>query len=352
MSIMNELNKDIKVFYIDLDGTSLDTKKDNILWLSDENLAAIKKVRSEGKEVIISTGRLGKAVARYVELIDSKYSVTGNGAQIIDRHGKVLREFKLSIRQVLLILDFAQKNKMVMKIDDNTIAHGTSNFFQGWLSQKFHFQPVPHYNFELHKERVKIVLWGKSKSKLKKLQVELLKYVDGICVVSSSNGWTLEVTHEEATKGKANEYVSKHLLNVPIEQTAHLGDTMNDSTVIGHVGRFIVMGNAQKDLKKMSIYQGPNFKNGGMAKVLNGEYKVINQNIISGDTSLSESKKESSIDEDAKLFGEAAIPDEKVENVAPSIEELILVTDEIELSEEQDASIEIKDINDIKKSEE
>lgn len=271
---MNNNHDEIKLFFIDLDGTALDTKKDNILWVSDENLKAIHKARSEGREVLISTGRLGKAVGRYVELLDSKYSVTGNGAQVIDRQGKVLREFKLSMKQVLQVLDYVQKHKLVMKVDDSTVAHGVTNFFQGWMSQRWHFEPRHGYNFELHQDRIKIVVWGKTKWQLAKIQKDLEANIEGICVVSSANGWTLEITHAEATKGKANEFVA-NLLNVPKEQTAHLGDTMNDSTVIGHVGKFIVMGNAKKEVKVLSKYHGPSYKKGGVGRILSGEYKVV-----------------------------------------------------------------------------
>jgi len=51
----------------------------------------------------------------------------------------------------------------------------------------------------------------------------------------------------------------------------HIGDTMNDSTAIPYM-RFVAMKNSEKKLKSLTDYIGPDYKNAGVAKILNGEY--------------------------------------------------------------------------------
>lgn len=54
---MNKIKKNIKLFFIDLDGTTLDNKKGINHVMSLENLKAIKEAKQDGKKIIVSTGR-------------------------------------------------------------------------------------------------------------------------------------------------------------------------------------------------------------------------------------------------------------------------------------------------------
>lgn len=270
------MNKDIKLFFIDLDGTTLDTHTvDGQHWISDANIEAIKAARAEGKYVIISTGRIGANVKKYYDLVGGEYVIAGNGAQITNAKGKAVCENKMSVQQVLKVMEVLQKNNMVMKVDDDWNGYGATTAIQKYISKKFGFKPVDGFTFEMHKERYKIVSWGKvSKGRIQKVKAELEATVKDLSVVTSANGWTLEISHANATKGKGAEWVAEKL-GIPKKHTAHIGDTMNDSTAVGHVGRLIVMANGDKELKKLSTFHGPSYKNAGLAKVLKGEYKNI-----------------------------------------------------------------------------
>ncbi|WP_161565682.1 HAD hydrolase family protein [Mycoplasma sp. ATU-Cv-508] len=116
------------------------------------------------------------------------------------------------------------------------------------------------------------MVWGKRRGKIKRLTEQLRMLVPSASVVNSTRGWTIEVTDQKATKGLANRYVWEKLLRIKkIEQTAHVGDSLNDSTVVGHVGHLIALKNADPALKKMASILGPDFRNGGVAKVLAGK---------------------------------------------------------------------------------
>lgn len=275
MNKQEKLNKDIKLYFIDLDGTALDTKEDLKLALSKENLGAIKAARSKGIEVIVSTGRMGKGAQRYLDVVGGAYSVQSNGALIKDAKGNTVRELKLSIRQVLLLHSIAAKYNLVFKLDDGLEGYGATTWFLRYITNKFHFNPVPGYFFEMHKERYKMVFWGKlSKSKMEKIRKEMLKVVPEIEAVTSAGGFTIEATAKGATKGEGNKFVANKLGVLP-ENTAHVGDSMNDSTTVGLMGQLIVMQNGDRKLKALSPYRGPSYKKAGLAKVLNGDYKKI-----------------------------------------------------------------------------
>ncbi len=273
---MENLNKDIKVFFIDLDGTALDIKVDGKHAISEKNLKQIKETMKT-KEVIISTGRIGSNATRFIEQTGVKYAVLGNGSQIVNNKGKVLFEQKLSVKQGTQIIDIAKKHKLALKIDAELIAYGATGWFTKMLCKKFGFDVNPTYNLNMKDAKLKIVLWGKRKGKIQKVIKELSSSIKDLSIVTSGNGWTIEVSHAKASKGIANEYVATKLLKIKDKKhTAHVGDSMNDSTAVGHVGRLIVMENAKKELKILSPYRGPSYKCAGLAKILIGEYKKQN----------------------------------------------------------------------------
>ena len=271
--IKEEINQDAetKVYFIDLDGTLLDTKdihgKHSI---SKRNLEAIAKVQSEGKTVVVSTGRAFDAQT-WLKMVNSPYAVLSNGA-IVVVEDKIVRHLKLTVRQALQIHEFAWKNRLAFKLNDQAIAYGVFSKFQKFITKKLNFIPMENYNFEMHKEYTKFVLWGRSRIVISKLAKSLQEKMPEASVVTSMGGYTIEITNKEATKGNANEWLAKHVLHVKKENTMHIGDTMNDSTAVGHVGKLVAMKNADLKLKALTPYRGPHYKNGGVAKVLEGQY--------------------------------------------------------------------------------
>ncbi len=268
---MNNLNKNIKIFFIDLDGTLLDAKDEKGFHsISEENLKAIEEI-SKTKEVIISTGRIGQTVEKFMKMTNVKYAVCGNGSIVIDNKGKVYKEDKLNIRQVIMLVDFAKKHKLSFKVDSELAAYGAINWKHRMLAKHFGFVSKDHYNLDVHQEYLKIVLWGKGKSKIAKLVGHLNNEIKELSVVTSSAGWTLEVTHEKSTKGLGNLKVASLLGETNTKKMLHIGDTMNDSTTIPYM-RFVAMKNSSKKLKSLTDYIGPNYKNAGVAQILKGEY--------------------------------------------------------------------------------
>ncbi len=283
---MKNLNKNIKVFFIDLDGTMLDAKDEKgFHTISEENLNAIKEI-SKTKKVVISTGRIGSTVEKFMKMTNTTYAVSGNGSIVIDNKGKVYKEDKLTVRQVLMIVDFAKEHKLSFKVDAENLAYGSIGAKHRFFAKRFGFVPRDNYNVDVHVEYLKIVLWGKTKKSMERLVGKLGNRINGLSVVTSSNGWTMEVTEEKATKGFGNLKVASLLGIENKSEMLHIGDTMNDSTVIPHM-RFVAMGNSSRKLKQMTNFIAPSYKKQGVAATLKGDYidksenaKPVKQKVI------------------------------------------------------------------------
>lgn len=259
----------IKVFFIDLDGTLLDEKHHEI---SPTNLQAIHKLQKKAN-VILSTGRLGQNLSKYMKLTKVKYAVAGNGSQIVNSEGKVLWSKPIDQKTVKFVLDFAKKTGLSFKVDDGKTAYGVKGIISRLICRLLRYKILKHRNFDL-RGIYKLVLWGKNKYKMQRFVKKLKKVLVNASLVTSTRGYTIEITHHQATKGFGNEFVWKQLLHInDIKKTAHIGDSMNDSTVIGFVGMMVAMKNSPRDLIKIADYVGPHYKKGGFAKLING-YKL------------------------------------------------------------------------------
>ena len=70
-----------KLIGLDMDGTLLNSKKK----ITPENMAAIEKAFSQGKEVVLSTGRSVAELREYTDIIKGlKYLVCTSGAMVYD----------------------------------------------------------------------------------------------------------------------------------------------------------------------------------------------------------------------------------------------------------------------------
>ena len=265
------LNK-VKIVFLDLDGTLLDEKNQNGHSISKKNLEAIKEARKKGMHIVISTGRSGIQAEKYLKDINYNYAVTGNGA-IILKGKNVIKQEMMSVKNTIQIMDFIKKNKLIIKVDDKREAYGCKSFIQRWMTKKINFNPINNFDLDLQKEYYKFVIWGKSKFQMKKMSRKLSSTIKDVSIVSSTGGWTLEVTNNKATKGKANLFVAKEYGITSKKEMLHIGDSMNDSTCIGKMN-VVALKNSTKDFYNMSPYHGPSYKNAGVSKVLNGNYTV------------------------------------------------------------------------------
>jgi len=278
-NLFMNLNKDIKAFFIDLDGTLLNKKNKGIkgyaAWdVGLDNIQAIAEVQLEGKKVIISTGRLGKSAEKFLKKTGVDYLITGNGALIQDSNLNVIYKNNLDKNIAYKVIEFAKKNNMIFKFNDEHISYGFPNKLQMVLSNKFGCPTTIGFNFKEPKNFTKIVMWGKSKKKISLLIEKIKNEVHGIEAVTSG-GWTIEITSKGVTKGIANAYLASNVLQLDSKkETLHIGDTMNDHTT-AEFQRFVVLKNANKLTKSFASHIADKSTIAGVAKVLRGVYKKI-----------------------------------------------------------------------------
>ncbi|AAT27627.1 Cof-type HAD-IIB family hydrolase [[Mycoplasma] mobile] len=268
---------DIKGYFIDLDGTLLDKSRHK---LSDFNSVVLNQV-NKTTPIIISTGRgESRLIYQLMEKHNLKYAICQNGALIIDRNANKLLNLTIERNTVHKIIEIAKKNKVFFLINSRGNFYGPKKSIFRFFADKFSTlsaKPYENFNFNVNIEVNKILLIAPIKSKLNEFWDQIKSLGLNVTITTTANGWAIEITDIKASKGLASIFVSK-LLGIDPQKTVHIGDSMNDSTTLGKVGALIALEDGSNSLKEIATHIGPKYKNGGVAKILNGEFKKNNKN--------------------------------------------------------------------------
>lgn len=264
--------ENIKMVFIDLDGTSLDKKRRGQRYLSHENIEAIEECRQNGIEVIVSTGRgINSRTDKILsQLNDHKNLVAWNGAKI-KLDNKIIKSTAIEKEVATDILEKSEKNKLVMVLNSDfrhlTITKSLITRMIIKLKGGKHLKPE---NLDLNKEIFKVILWSKNTKKLHEV-IDYLrnKYNDKINIITGDSHATyFEITAIDASKGLANKLFAE-MKNIDLDKCVHIGDSMNDASTAKYFKNVIAMKNADNDFKKVaSIVSEFEYKNGGLAKTI------------------------------------------------------------------------------------
>lgn len=256
-----------KTLFIDLDGTLLDVNNNSLLSVGKSNLFALKKAREKGLTIVVSSGRFGKSSKPFLDVIKPDYAVLCNGA-IIEKDNQILESKQVVSSDTAKIIEFCKANSLTIKFNDSKNCYGNIESKESeYVNKKLSYTKIGEYEDIPVSDNFKIVLWGKSVETMWPLCKQLNKDIETISAAISTEGYTIEITNKLATKGIGNMYVVEKLLKQTAEQAVHIGDSMNDFSVVDFMD-LVAMENAPESLKSRAKYVGPHYKEGGFAKII------------------------------------------------------------------------------------
>lgn len=259
-----------KLVFCDFDGTLLRSDRT----ASKETIEAIKEYRSKGGIFIISTGRMFESIIGSLRLI----GLDGVNMPVSAMDGGIIKE---SITQKTIALhtmpygqvsDFARecenmglyfqvytKDSLIVaeenEINRNYCAITKVVMNKVGILSKF----IEHNKLEC----VKVLIADKNVEKY-------LKYFDGkykdIQFFLSAKEY-LDGASVFAGKGNALKALASEL-NIDLEDTMAIGDSMNDISMVETAGVGIAMGNADERLKKIASFIAPSNDDDGVAKII------------------------------------------------------------------------------------
>ncbi|WP_406621010.1 Cof-type HAD-IIB family hydrolase [Bacillus atrophaeus] len=265
----------MKLIAIDLDGTLLNSKHQ----VSSENEKALRQAQRDGVEVVVSTGRAYFDVVSIFEPLGIKtWIISANGAVIHDPDGRLYHQETIDKKRAYDILSWLESENYYYEVFTDSAIYTPQNgrqlldveldrvksanpeadlsvlmqaaevqYSQSGFAYINTFQEL----FEEDKQIDFYNILGFSFFK-EKLEAGWQRYQEDkdLTLVSSADH-NFELSSKKASKGQALERLAKRL-NIPMNETAAVGDSLNDRSMLEAAGKGIAMGNAREDIKAIA----------------------------------------------------------------------------------------------------
>ncbi|MEK7078922.1 MAG: HAD-IIB family hydrolase [Patescibacteria group bacterium] len=237
-----------KHIFCDLDGTLFGKN----LIVSPEVVNKVNQISQKvGFSICTARGQVEAfPILTNIKLISPQ--IIENGATVITPEGKILRQFSIPLDIAPNIIRFLSDFKIWKKIcTNNTMIDFESHNYDDNIT--------------------KIALQDLTLEMFNQIASEIQKY--DILIFSKSiaahkpDFLTMDITHKEATKQKAIDFILKEL-NLKKEEVIGIGDSYNDNTLFEACGLKVAMGNAVDEIKKMADFIAPDVNNSGVAYVI------------------------------------------------------------------------------------
>lgn len=283
------------LFFTDLDKTLLNDEHE----ISENNLQAIQTLLSNQIEVVLASGRSYQNIK---DNILKKYHlqlpvIALNGAQIYSHDGNLIQNHSIRSHNLHKIIDSCDREDCFYLLYDgmNIYTHEVKNLMNNLYSlAKIKSDNIDtilvgmqiYYNLlydhqklttelkqqfkELKKDLLKIEIISHNKVFLEHLKKEMNSKLK----VTSSYELNLEITHDNASKGQAVEFLCQYY-GVDINETYGIGDHYNDLDMLSKVHFRIAVDNAIDELKKIVDYVTDSYDHDGFAKAV---YKLSDDN--------------------------------------------------------------------------
>lgn len=267
-----------KLITIDIDGTLLNSYGE----VTDRNKQAIQKALDKNIDVVLTSGRMPKAILPIASEINSnKYLISGNGAAIYDiQNDEIIYNNYMSKKKVLEIIDICEKNSMFYNIYTNNSV----------LTKSLNYNILYYHNENKKKpedKRIKINVIDDLQEYVKNYQgddflkfticdndkmvfksiINKLKTIRDIDVLEVSHMskkiikhgtedfeisyFYTEITNNNVNKWSAIEELIK-ILNITKEEVLAIGDNINDKEMIQNAKIGVVTGNSSPLMKEIA----------------------------------------------------------------------------------------------------
>lgn len=219
-----------KLIALDMDGTLLNEDKK----ISAENQAAIREATSQGKIVIMSTGRGAISAMPFIrELGLTTPLVVVNGSEVYESPDKLLK------RTLVPLETIRDLHKLAVEHDCWWWAYSVEGIFN---------RESEGLDINQH-EWLKFGYFSENAEKLQRIREVVSSW--RTLEISNSHPSNLEMNPLGITKATGVETVCE-LLGISMSEVIAMGDSENDIAMIREAGLGVAMGNAQEAVKQIA----------------------------------------------------------------------------------------------------
>lgn len=265
---------DRKIVFLDIDGTLTEPGSNEP---PETAVTAIRQARKNGHYVFLCTGRNYDMLAPLL-----KYpfdGVVASSGGYIKCQEKVIYDCPMTEKQRRIAMDILQESgvfRTVECLDGSYTDEGFKEFLREhalegsnsellrWreqIEQSLHILPMKEYKGQ---PVYKIVIMSPSLERLDRPRKELSSDFE-FCIQDEYKHGFLngEIVNKKFNKGKAVERVCEYL-QIPIQDSVAIGDSMNDREMLEMAGLSICMRNGSEELKKLADDVCPSVREEGI----------------------------------------------------------------------------------------
>jgi Cof subfamily protein (haloacid dehalogenase superfamily) len=255
---------EIKLLLADVDGTLV--TKDKVL--TDRAIAAVQSLRKHGIGFAVTSGRPPRGMAMLIDPLSIDTPVAGfNGGLWVNPDMSQIEARTLprdvAERSIAMLKDagldawvYSGEDWLVHDRDAPHVAR------EEW-TVKFPPKVVADFGAALD-HAVKIVGVSDDLPLVEKTEAAIQHALGNGASAARSQPYYIDITHQEANKGFAIQYLAKRL-GLDIAAIASIGDQPNDTLMFAHSGLSIAMGNASDAVQKKADKVTESSENEGFA---------------------------------------------------------------------------------------
>lgn len=274
------MNMKPKLIFIDIDGTLFDHAKDAI---PESAKNAILSAKSKGHKIFLSTGRPYADIDQEILNFPLDGMIVSCGAVVyVDNKPIYCKTYPQ--KELISLIQFMLDNNIGFSLDGihkNYLTEEAFNCLSSFMFKnnedselsrammaKNNCFPFEDMKEEDLKEVVKISIFTKNKESCEKLFQKIPESLVGFMYKNNHlhlyNG---EISIKGITKATGLKQITNYL-NIPIEDTIAIGDSLNDLDILQEAGLSICMGNGADECKKTADFVTKDVSDDGLAYAL------------------------------------------------------------------------------------
>lgn len=262
--------KNIKIAFIDIDGTLSNSKKE----VTKETIESIKYATKHGMYVVLCSGRTNSYVCEISKKIHaSSFVISCNGAETYNYEtNQNVFDNKIAIDDINTIWKYCQTNNIGCILNTQDQRYCNEAIYDNY-SNKILLKGIQSFNIDTYQ----IVTGQKNYDKMSQLEKFIgennnLKITNAssayIEKIQNGNHYFFDITNKNVNKGIAIKQLLEYL-KLGKENAIGFGDHINDHDLFESVGFKIAMANANPKLKEQADFITLSNDENGVAHFLN-----------------------------------------------------------------------------------
>lgn len=249
----------VRLIALDLDGTLLDSDKA----ITPASLSVLEQCRRAGILVVLATARSMHAAGPYIRAVQPD-AVISNGGALLRAGERTLYERLLPSDQTAALI--AAWRETAGAADEMSV-QTPQGYYWNLLSTPEPQSPYGDAIYTDFKDFAQDAYKVTAQLKDEAAALALQQYAPLCSVLGFSGGNRYRFAHRDATKEAALKCLLTHL-GIPPQQTAAIGDDMNDLGMIRLCGLGVAMGNAIQKLRLEADVIADDNDHDGVAKLI------------------------------------------------------------------------------------